>query len=177
MRKRFAILLGLSMTFVLAYGVIGSGATFTATASASQTINVGQMTLVLSSTTPGATFVGDVLVCPALTIITASGLDPVGCNFKIASTGSITPAQVNVKMSASIDGGTKFGIAPTGIFGSALFVYLHTTQQTLGHVFGNQLPATVNVPVSWGEYAGPDSLDNTDMGKTIVISYSIEAFQ
>jgi hypothetical protein len=176
-RKRIAFLLGIGLTFVMAFGVIGSGATFTATTSASQTLTVGQMTIVLSSTTPGATFVGDVLVCPAVAIITASGLDPVGCNFSIASTGSIAPAQVNVNMTASVDGGQKYGIAPTGLTSGAAFYWLKTTPQTIGHAFGNQLPANVSVPISWGEFAGNDSLDNTDMGKTIVVSYSIEAFQ
>lgn len=176
MRKRISILLGLALTFVLAYGVIGSGATFTATAAASQTINVGQMTIVLSSTTAGATFVGDVLVCPAVTIITASGLDPVGCNFTIQSTGTIVPSQVNVLMTASVNGGLRYGIAPTGLFGGSLFYWLTTSPQTIGHLIGNQVPATVNVPVYWGEYAG-EALDNDNMGQTIVISYSIEAFQ
>jgi hypothetical protein len=177
MRKRIALLLGIGLTFVMAFGVIGSGATFTASAGVSQTLTVGQMTLQLSSTTPGATFNGNDLVCPTVVITTASGLDPVGCNFKVESTGNITPAQVNFLMSATVDGGTKFGISPTGLQGSALFYYLHTSQQTIGHAFGINLPAVVNSPVSWGEYAGNDSLDNTDMGKTIVITYSIQAFQ
>jgi len=176
-RKPIVFLLGIGLTFVMAYGVIGSGATFTASAGVSQTLTVGQMTLQLSSTTPNAYFDGATLVCPAIAITTASGLDPVGCNFKVESTGSITPSQVNFFMSASVDGGQKYGIAPTGLLGSAGFYFLQTAQQTIGHVFGNALPAVVNVPVSWGEYAGPLALDNTDMGKVIVISYSIEAFQ
>ncbi len=119
---------------------------------------------------------GRTLTCPAIHIVTASGLADT-CTFKIVSAGDILPSQVTVTMSASTSGAdlSKFGIAPTGLLGSALFYTLKTTGQTVGHVFGPGLPATVAVPVSWGEYASDFALDNADMGQSVTISYTIVA--
>lgn len=189
MRKRISILLGIGLTFVLAYGVIGSGATFTATASASQTLTVGQLTLRISSTTPGSTFVGDTLVCPAFTVVTASGPGTTGgvgpaCNIKIESIGNIAPSQVNVIMTAATDGThlNRYGVFPTGFPTTAghtegAFFALGTTAQQIGHFFATELPGTINLPLDWGESVGPLALDNADMGTTVVVSYSIQAFQ
>jgi predicted ribosomally synthesized peptide with SipW-like signal peptide len=167
----------------LALGLIGAGvaATFTDDATASQTATVGVMDIQLDSSTAGATLStdGDTLTCPAIHITTASGMDLVGCNVQIKSMGDIQPAQVTVKVQATITNGDlgKFGIAPTGLQGGQLFYWLSNSQQTIGHVFGNQLPANVNVPLSWGEYAGPEALDNDEMGASVVVTYSIESFQ
>ena len=49
MRKFLTAMLALSVAGVLAFGVIGSGAAFIATGSASQTLTLGSMTLVVSS--------------------------------------------------------------------------------------------------------------------------------
>jgi hypothetical protein len=188
MRKRLAILLALSLSTVMAYGIIGTGATFTASAGASQTLTVGQMTLKISSTTAGAYWDGPTLVCPAYHIVTASGpygSDP-ACDIKIESVGDIAPSQVNVLMTATTDGShlARYSVAPVGIHlgdgplpgsdGPAFT--LATSSQQIGYAFGVELPKVVSLPLSWGEYAGPDALDNADMGTTVIVSYSFQAF-
>lgn len=189
MRKRIALLLGISLTFVMAYGVLGSGATFTATAAASQTLTVGQMTLKLSSSTPGAGFDGNTLVCPTFVVLTASGPGTTGgvgpqCNLKVESIGQITPAQVNVLMTAATNGShlSRYGLFPTGFptgpgHTEGAFFTLATTQQQIGHFFASELPGTMDLPLDWGESVNNLALDNADMGTTVVVSYSIEAFQ
>jgi len=188
-RKRIALLLGICLTFVMAYGVLGSGATFTATAAATQTLTVGNMTLQLSSSTVGSYFDGSTLVCPSFTVVTASGPGTTGqpgpqCNLKIESTGSIVPAEVDVKMSAATNGThlSRYGLFPTGFPTTAghtegAFFFLATGSQQIGHFFGFELPGTINLPLDWGESVGALALDNADMGTTVVVSYSIEAFQ
>jgi predicted ribosomally synthesized peptide with SipW-like signal peptide len=177
-------LAGIMVVAGLSFGLIGAGvsATFTDQLQASQPISVGTMNLKLEVVTAGSTVTSDgkTLTCPAVHIITASGpYDTTGaCGFKVVSTGDIQPSQVTVKMVATTNGAdlSKFGIAPSGLLGSALFYTLKATEQTIGHVFGPALPVTVSVPLSWGENAGPASLDNLDMGKWVVVSYTVEAF-
>ena len=64
----------------------------------------------------------------------------------------------------------KFAIAPQ----PGPLAYLGTTSQTLYTFTGAQLPATVNPGVVWGTNAGTD-LDNSDMGTTIVVTYTVVA--
>ena len=52
-----------------------------------------------------------------------------------------------------------------------------TEHEQIAYAFGFELPASLDVPVSWGESASQLSLDNDDMGQWVVVSYSIEAFQ
>ena len=96
------------------------------------------------------------------------------------SVGSIPPSQVTVTVSAATNGAhlDRFGITPGGFPAtqSALFLNLSTTSQTVGHLFGTQLPKTIDVPLTWGEYASPLSLDNQDMGKWVQVSYTFAAF-
>jgi hypothetical protein len=52
--------------------------------------------------------------------------------------------------------------------------YFGTTSQTLYTFTGAQLPATVNPGVVWGANAGTD-LDNSDLGATFVVTYTVVA--
>jgi predicted ribosomally synthesized peptide with SipW-like signal peptide len=183
--RKWALAIALGAIGLSAIGA-GVAATFTDQATASQTITVGALDIQLSSTTPGATVSpdGDTLTCPPLAINTASGLDPIGCTITVTSVGTITPAQVNVTMTAATDGAalSRFGITPTG-FPTGVghtepgFFTLSTSPQQIGHFFMTELPGTFSVPVSWGEYAGPAALDNGDMGKTVVVTYTVDAWQ
>ena len=189
MRKRIALLLGIGLTFVMAFGVIGSGALFTTSAGVSQTLTVGQMTLEINSSTPGAYFDGATLVCPPFTVVTSSGPNTTGgtgpaCDISVKSTGSITPSQVNVLMTATTDGThlDRYGLFPSGFptgpgHTEGAFFTLKTDQQQIGHLFGFELPGLVHLPLDSGLSVGNSELDNADMGTTVHVSYSFEAQQ
>jgi hypothetical protein len=123
----------------------------------------------------GVTFSGNTLVCPPMLITTSSGENLAACEFTISSTGAVAPTSLAVTMTAS--GITpaqvaahKFAIAPQ----PGQLAYLGTTSQTLYTFTGAQLPATVNPGVVWGANAGTD-LDNSDLGSTIVVTYTVVA--
>jgi hypothetical protein len=180
--RKFA---GLLAVGVLGVGLLGAGlsATFTDQATARQDVQVGIMDIQLEGVTPGSSWDGQTLVCPPVLVDNAygagmSGAPIVGCSFKVVAAGNIPPSQVNISMVASTNGAhlDRFGVTPSGfhVVGGPFF-WLSTGPQPLGHIFGNELPATVNVPVDWGENAGALSLDNDDMGKWVVVSYTIDA--
>lgn len=179
---------GLLVAFGLVVGLIGgAGATFLDTATASQQINVGTFGISLDSSTPGALVSADgkTLTCPAVPVLNSAGptLDGgpwVKCNLQIKSTGTIKPAQVSLKMAAAATVGTPtlahFGIEFTGPGATAGFFFLKTSSQTLANTF--TLPASYDANVDWGQFVGNgDGLDNGDLGATIVVTYSVEAFQ
>src|SRR5665811_806922 len=133
------------------------------------------MTLQLTSTTPGVTFNGTALVCPPMLITSSSGENLAACEFTISSTGAVAPSSLVVTMTASgitpaQAAAHKFAIAPQ----PGPLVYPGTSSQTLYTFTGAQLPATVNPGVVWGANAGTD-LDNSDMGATIVVTYTVVA--
>jgi hypothetical protein len=139
------------------------------------TITQGQMTLQLTSTMPGATFNGDTLVCPPMLITVSSGDSPAGCEFTISSTGTVAPSSVTVTMTVSgitpaQAAARKFAIAP----GPGLLAYPGTSSQTIYTFTGAQLPATVRPGVVWGANAGGE-LDNSDLGATVVVTYTVVA--
>ena len=133
------------------------------------------MTLQLTSSMPGVTFNGTALVCPPMLIVASSGENLTACEFTISSTGSVAPSSLAVTMTASgitpaQAAAHKFAIAPQ----PGPLAYLGTTSQTIYTFTGAQLPATVNPGVVWGTNAGTD-LDNSDMGTTIVVTYTVVA--
>jgi hypothetical protein len=133
------------------------------------------MTLQLTSTTPGVTFNGTALVCPPMLITSSSGENLAACEFTISSTGAVAPSSLAVTMTASgitpaQAAAHKFAIAPQ----PGPLAYFGTTSQTLYTFIGAQLPVTVNPGVVWGTNAGTD-LDNSDMGATIVVTYTVVA--
>src|ERR1035437_2909366 len=133
------------------------------------------MTLQLSSTMAGVTVNGNTLVCPPMLITTSSGKNLAAWEFTISSTGAVAPSSLAVTMTVS---GTtpaqaaakKFAIAPQ----PGPLAYFGTTSQTIYTLTGAQLPATVNPGVVWGANAGT-GLDNSDMGATIVVTYTVVA--
>ena len=173
MRKLVAslVLLGLAAVLVGA-GVLASARAYGA---APHIITEGPMTLQLSSTMPGVTFSGNTLVCPALLITTSSGVDGSACEFTIESIGSIMPTSLAVNMTvsgitAAQLSGKKFAIDPQ----PGALVYFNTASQTVYSFTGSQLPATVNPGLVWGANAG-GALDNSDLGATIVVTYTVVA--
>ena len=131
--------------------------------------------LQLTSTTPGVTFSGNTLGCPALPIMTSSGVNAGPCSFTISSTGTVAPSAVAVTMSVS---GITAAEASAKKFAvdthSGSLIYLGTTSQTIYTFTGAQLPATVNPALLWGVNAGT-ALENSDMGAAIVITYTVVA--
>ena len=133
------------------------------------------MTLQLTSSMPGVTFSGNTLVCPPMLVTTSSGKDLAACEFTISSTGAVAPSSLAVTMTASgitpaQAAAKKFAIAPQ----PGPLAYPGTSSQTIYTFTGAQLPATVNPGVVWGVNAGTD-LDNSDMGTTIVVTYTVVA--
>ena len=135
----------------------------------------GGMTLQLTSTMPGVTFNGTTLVCPPMLIAASSGENLAACEFTISSTGAVAPGSLAVSMSVS--GLTpaelaadKFAIAP----GSGPLVHPGTTPQTIYTFTGADLPVTVSPGVAWGTNAGT-ALDNSDMGASIAVTYTVVA--
>jgi len=101
--------------------------------------------------------------------------DQEACAFTISSVGTVSPDSIAVTMTASgitpaQAAAHKFAIAPQ----PGPLAYLGTTSQTIYTFTGAQLPATVNPGVVWGTNAGTD-LDNSDMGTTIVVTYTVVA--
>jgi hypothetical protein len=134
------------------------------------------LTLQLTSSTPGVTFSGDTLVCPPVLITTSSGADLTACEFTISSIGAVAPTWLVVTMSASgISAGQvaahKFAIAPQ----PGPLLYLETTSQTLYTFTGAQLPVTVDPGVAWGADAGMTRLEDSDLGASIVVTYTVVA--
>jgi hypothetical protein len=142
---------------------------------APQTITTGQVTLRLSSTTPGATLQGNTLVCPPLSILSSSGREVTPCAITIESVGTIEPTAVIVDL--TVTGITpaeasarKFAIDPQ----PGSMVYFEPTTQTLYSLSAAQLPATVHPAVVWGVNAGTP-LDNGDLGEHLGVTYTVVA--
>jgi hypothetical protein len=133
------------------------------------------LTLQLTSSMPGVTFSGNTLVCPPILITTSSGENLAACEFTIFSTGVVAPSSLAVTMTVSgispaEAAGDKFAIAPS----PGPLVHFQTTSQTLYTFSGADLPVTVNPGVVWGANAGGE-LDNSDLGATIVVTYTVIA--
>ncbi len=133
------------------------------------------MTIRLTSAMPGVTFAGNTLVCPSVLITTSSGQNMNACQFTISSVGAVAPSSLTVSM--NVTGATsaqiaadKFAVAPR----PGTLVHFRATSQTLYTFAGADLPATVNPGVVWGGMAGTP-LDNSDMGATIVVTYTVVA--
>jgi hypothetical protein len=133
------------------------------------------LTLQLTSSMPGVTFSGNTLVCPPILITTSSGENLAACEFTIFSTGVVAPSSLAVTMTVSgispaAAAADKFAIAP----GPGPLVHFQTSSQTLYTLTGADLPVTVNPGVVWGANAGGE-LDNSDLGATIVVTYTVVA--
>jgi hypothetical protein len=133
------------------------------------------MTLQLTSSMPGVTFSGNTLVCPPMLITASSGVSQAACGFTISSTGAVAPSSLAVTMTVSgitpaQAAAKKFAIDPQ----PGPLAYFGTTSQTIYTFTGTQLPATVNPAVLWGANSGSE-LDNSDLGATIVVTYTVVA--
>jgi hypothetical protein len=173
MRKRLAVLLALCLTAIMTFGVISSAASFSFTSYAQQTLTVGQMTLKISSPTGGAHFVGDTLVCPDVLVLKSTGMDPVGCQIKVESIGSITPSKVTMTASAVTDGAdmTKFMVQHDNGVGWASFPG-GSWASVNGIVDTTSVfPSTALEQVYW------TGLTNADQGKTVVVTYTFAAVE
>jgi hypothetical protein len=135
------------------------------------------LTMKVTSSMPGVTFSGNTLVCPPILITTSSGENLAACEFTIFSTGVVAPSSLAVTMTVSgispaVAAANKFAIAPGP--GPGPLVHLQTSSQTLYTLNVADLPVTVNPGVVWGANAGT-ALDNSDLGATIVVTYTVVA--
>lgn len=167
MRKRLALILAVCVTAIMAYGVIGSGATFTSSASGGQTISVGSMTLKLTSDN-GTVNDDGTLACPPVAVLTASGTGAV-CDVTIAVEGGIVPSLVTItpsqtgakeadKFAVFNKAGASFPIS------AGHFVYIPTAP-------GQSLPLAEQFHVEW------TGLGNASMGNVITLTLAIDAQQ
>ena len=173
MRKLATSLVLLGLAVVLMGAGVGVGAR--PDGAAPHVFTDSGMTLQLTSSMPGVTFSGNTLVCPPMLITTSSGENLAACEFTISSTGAVAPSSLAVTMTASgitpaQAAAKKFAIAP----GPGPLAYPGTSSQTIYTFTGAQLPATVNPGVVWGANAGGE-LDNSDLGATIVVTYTVVA--
>jgi hypothetical protein len=185
---------GLLVAFGLTVGLIGAGvgATFTASATGNQTINVGTFKITLDSSTPGATVSPDglTLTCPNIPVLNSAGpgydgTPIVPCNIQIKSTGTIKPAGVTLTMVAGVAAGSPnlshFGINVTGPGTTGGFFYLKSTPQTIANAIPLSFPLSYNTQVDWGQDVmfgpGDNGLDNGDLGASIVVTYTVTAWQ
>jgi hypothetical protein len=167
MRKRLVIVLAVCLTAIMAYGVIGSGATFTSSTASGQTITVGSMTLKLTSDN-GTVNDDGTLTCPPVAVSTATGSGAV-CDVTISVEGGIVPSLVTItpsqtgakepdKFAVLNKAGASFPIS------AGHFVYLPAAP-------GQSLPLAEKFHVEWTD------LGNTSMGNVISLSLAIEATQ
>ncbi len=192
MRKRLAILLGLSLTAIMTFGVIGSGAQFLYEGKATQDIQIGSLAFDLSSTDGAVS--GNSVTCDVLAVNSSSNwtFAPVhACNVTLTTTGNI-PAAISVF--AHVDSETTLAASSLDSF----VLYSNATPSWLSGGAPKPLntanvdPAwgfglgVVNSPTmgnsvsfdfgyDWGESAGTDDLVNTDMGKMIKVTFTFSA--
>ncbi len=180
MRKRLAILLALCLSTVMAVGVIGSGAQFTFEGTAVQKTTVEVLHFTLSSTTPGATVVGDTVTCPWKGIKVSQTWDPadqITCNVTVTNTGTMAPENLSVLVT---------GVAELPMNVGAFAISEATLHPTPLALTGALQPVkTLLAPIanvnsfdfvmSWGVYT--PELTNSDMGRGLTVTYQINSAQ
>jgi predicted ribosomally synthesized peptide with SipW-like signal peptide len=166
----------------LALGLIGAGvaATFTDSATATHRIDVGVLDVTLASDTPGAQVSADgqTLTCPSILVSDSeAGWDFVGCHIQIVSAGTIQPDRVDLSASVWTNGAdlSKFALQlneGAGGWTPPLFGDTPMLSTIDGSVISSamSLPADVYAFLGW-----PVELGNSEMGKSIVVTYAIEA--
>jgi hypothetical protein len=175
-RKRISILLVLSLSAIMAYGVIGSGAAFTWNGYASQPVGVGLLSLTIGSTTPGATVDGNTVKCPYVKVEMSGAWHGATCNITVTQSGTLTPTNLSVFVKAidvaNIAHLDRFAVdGPTGLLGSPAVINLSETDQPVG--VATSFPVSIDLPLSWGEYVAAGNLDNADMGGEFVVAYTL----
>jgi predicted ribosomally synthesized peptide with SipW-like signal peptide len=168
----------------LALGLIGAGvaAQFSDSASATHRIDVGVLDVSLASDTPGAVVTdgGQTLTCPAILIddSAADWFHPQGaCHIQIVKAAdSIDPDRVDLKVAVWTNGAdlTKFMAQfneGAGLWSPNMYGYTPMLNTLDGSVLTSTsvLPADMYTNLGWLE------LGNTEMGKTVIVTYTIEA--
>jgi hypothetical protein len=161
MRKLLLSLLGLSLVGVMAYGVIGSGAFFTASATATQKITVGTMTIVFSDSNLSANSDGT-FSCPDVAVMTSSGKGA-DCHFTLSAEGGIQPNLLTISPSQSgANEPAKFQVFNAA--GAAFPI-------SAGHFVYSSLPITESLHVEWTD------LGDTSQGNRITLTLAFLASQ
>jgi predicted ribosomally synthesized peptide with SipW-like signal peptide len=167
MRKQISILLMLAIGVVMAIGTTGTSATFTSAATASETITVGNMHLVLSdgngTVNPDGSY-----TCPPVNVLSSTGVGD-ECQFKLSVEGGIVPSMVLIApVETGAAEGAKFTIfdgIPTGA---------NWPLDPPGHAFtiaGSLLPLVEKFHVEWAD------LTDASMGNVITLTLNITAIQ
>jgi hypothetical protein len=162
----------------------GAGVTalFSDRADARQEITIGEMDIVLSSSTDGAQVVDDELICPGVHITESTGGIDYACNIRIESIGDIDPTAITLSVRAETDGANlaKFGIdmvhPVSGWDTDPGYLTLSTESQYVGSP-SNTLLSEADMGLRWGygDPYGPGPLDNDDMNKTVTVIYTVDA--
>lgn len=164
----------------LAVTLVGAGvsATFTDQAVATQDINVGNMSLMLASSTPGAAVSpdGKTLTCPAVWVTKSHG--DVSCNVYIYTVGNIVPDHVALKLGVTTNGAalSKFWVAPffnatPGAWDMGYDGSTWTLDTSNGQTIGvaSSFPTDVTNWISWL------NLTNSDYNKWVTVTYTLDA--
>lgn len=177
--RKFVALFG---TAALAVTMVGAGisAQFTDQASARQDINVGSLSIVLDSSTPGSTGSSDgkSLTCPTQWVH-ASTENATPCVIIIRSNGTIPPSNVTLKASVESSSGLLenfyVGVQPlTGTWGGPLAGFYWAQSLALvtpGTVVGTttDVPSSVEAQLYW------NGLTNANFGQWVRVTYTVEA--
>ncbi len=192
MRKRLAILLALSLTAIMSFGIIGSGAAFLYEGTANQDIQIGSLDFDLSSTDGAVS--GDSVTCDVLAVNGSSNwtFAPVhACNVTLTTTGDISAA---ISVFAHVDSGTTLAASSLDSFvlypsanpswlsgGTAKPLNTPNVDPAWGFGLGIVNSPAMGNSVSfdfsydWGQGAGTDELVNADMGKIIKVTFTFSA--
>jgi hypothetical protein len=178
MRKRISLLLGGALLTVMVYGLVGSGAAFTDRWTGSQDVQIGRLTVTVTSDTPGAIVdaAAKTISFPAVDIRSSStpldeGIAQVQySHFRVASTGSIR-ARIAVRATVETSSGVeaeKFTLVRDG--GTEGPVTIRALPVTNLVVDGPQTTVIDDaIGLVWND------LGNDSMGGTVKLSIAIDA--
>jgi hypothetical protein len=172
-------LIGILAMAALAVGMLGMGlnAQFNTTGSIKQTVTVGGFSLVVTTTTAGATVNADGSIsCPALQTTTDTGVIQ-GCNFTIASATSDLPSSVTISETSTGAAASLFALEATttaswpindGVVATVTGDAIAGSGETF--TFSAEWGADV-----WGTHPGLTPLTAADLGKTATFEFDISA--
>jgi hypothetical protein len=175
------------MAFGLVLGLIGSGvgASFIWNGSATQAINIGTLTMQVSSTTPNAHVTDNTLTCPAIVIDNSAGFSMAGepvptCNLTVTSTGTIPAKNLSVFM--TVAGGAeldKWQVSASGAITATKLFSAPVPAGDPGVPMGvaTTFPASINFAFDYGYDIGGLDLTNASLAKTITVTFLLSVAQ
>jgi len=170
LRRKLIAMAAIMGLVVGSFGFGIAAAQLLTTQHATQTVTLSAMGITLTTDTPGATISSEgALSCPTVNIPTPTGIDPVGCDFSITSSGNVPASAFAVTVSASISPSGKIWshVAVNG--GAATDVPLVVSPGTDIPV-PQTLPVSVHTAIQWDGVTPA-----VNFGWTTLVTYQIVA--